>query len=56
MSTPSMVTVPGGASNGSGSSEISVDLPEPVAPMNATVSPASMRRLTSCSTGRSLPG
>ena len=56
MSTPPIVTAPGGGSCSRGSIAISVDLPDPVAPMSATVWPASMRRLTSSSTGRSVPG
>ena len=41
-STPSMKTVPGGGSCSRASSEISVDLPEPVTPTSATVCPASI--------------
>ena len=41
-STPSRNTVPGGGSCSRGSRLISVDLPEPVAPTNAAVCPASI--------------
>ena len=55
-SMPSMKTVPGGGLWRRGSRPISVDLPDPVAPMKAAVSPASMRSETPRVPGALAPG
>ena len=50
-SIPSTNTVPRGGSYSRGSRLMSVDLPEPVGPTTASVSPAATRSDTSRSTG-----
>ena len=52
-STPSIVTAPPVTSNNRGTNAVRLDLPVPVAPTTATVSPGWMSRLTSRSTGSS---
>ena len=55
-STPSTFTLPSVASKNRGIRLTSVDLPEPVLPMNATVSPFFAVNEMSFRTGSSAPG
>lgn len=55
-STPPTSTTPEVTSNRRGTSETSVVLPEPVAPMIAVIRPAPASRFTLRSTGDSAPG